>query len=160
MKLSRAQLASIFKDQLFEIETANLFHQSIRFKDRFVKCILSCSPIDFGFEIFGTYSVRIKYNCDRCTASFDKKVRDSLTLWCLTKIIDLKNKDIEVFYMKNNNDIIDLGLILSDLISLNRPIKILCNNNCKGICICCGTNLNSGVCQKNQIKSYHHSHDF
>ena len=36
-------------------------------------------------------------------------------------------------------------LIYSEII-INWPMKVLCNENCKGICKICGQNLNEGMC--------------
>lgn len=149
MKLSKAELANTFIDKIFEIETVDLCQQGTKFKDNFVKCILSCSTTDFGFQVSGTYSVRVEYNCDRCANTFERELKDFLKFWCVTDSTKIRNSDIEIFYMRNNNDIIDLGSFMSDLISLNQPIKILCINNCKGICICCGINLNYKTCLQN-----------
>lgn len=155
MKLSKADLTRTFTDKKFEVKTTDLYHQRIKFNDKFVTCILSSLSTDFGYQVSGTYSARVEYDCDRCATPFEKEVKDSLKFWCVTNIAKVISTDIEVFYMRNDNDILDISSFLSDLISLNRPIKVLCINNCKGICICCGINLNNEICSKNKIKSYH-----
>ena len=155
MKLSKADLIRTFTEKKFEIKTTDLCYQRIKFNDKFVTCILSSSLTDFGYQISGTYSVRVEYDCDRCATTFEREVKDFLKFWCVTSIGKVISADIEVFYMRNSNDILDISSFLSDLISLNRPIKILCIKNCKGICICCGINLNNEICSKNKIKSYH-----
>jgi len=154
MKLSKADLIRTFTEKKFEIKTTDLCYQRIKFNDKFVTCILSSSLTDFGYQISGTYSVRVEYDCDRCATTFEREVKDFLKFWCVTSIGKVISANIEVFYMRNNNDILDISSFLSDLISLNRPIKILCIKNCKGICICCGINLNNEICSKNKIKSY------
>ena len=146
MKLSKTELANTFENQIFEIETEDLYHHGTKFNGDFVKCILSCSSTDFGFQVSGTYAVNVEYSCDRCTISFEREVKDFLKFWCVTNNTKIRSSDIEIFYLKNDNDIIDLSSFLSDLISLNRPMKILCINNCRGICICCGINLNNEIC--------------
>ena len=155
MKLSKANLTRTFTAKKFKIKTADLNHQQIKFNDKFVTCILSSSKTDFGYQISGTYTVIAEYDCDRCTTTFDMEVKDFLKFWCVTNSTKVINTDIEVFYMRKNNDIMDMSSFLSDLIILNRPMKILCINDCKGICICCGINLNNEICSKNKIKSYH-----
>ena len=45
------------------------------------------------------------------------------------------------------NDTIDLAAIVDDLIMINAPISFLCDENCKGICVGCGVNLNDGDCK-------------
>ena len=126
MKLSKADLIRTFTEKKFEIKTTDLCYQRIKFNDKFVTCILSSSLTDFGYQISGTYSVRVEYDCDRCATTFEREVKDFLKFWCVTSIGKVISANIEVFYMRNNNDILDISSFLSDLISLNRPIKILC----------------------------------
>ena len=45
------------------------------------------------------------------------------------------------------NDTIDLTKIVEDLIMINSPITFLCDENCKGICLGCGENLNKSQCK-------------
>ncbi len=45
------------------------------------------------------------------------------------------------------NDTIDLTKIVDDLIMINSPITFLCKEDCKGICLGCGVNLNQGQCK-------------
>ncbi len=44
-------------------------------------------------------------------------------------------------------DRIDLTKIVADAISMNLPLNFLCKEDCKGICIKCGTNLNDHDCK-------------
>ncbi|MCR5426449.1 MAG: DUF177 domain-containing protein [Lachnospiraceae bacterium] len=41
---------------------------------------------------------------------------------------------------------IDTDALLRNEISLNWPVKILCREDCKGLCPVCGRNLNEGDC--------------
>ncbi len=45
------------------------------------------------------------------------------------------------------NDTIDLSKIVDDLVMMNIPKNFLCDEDCKGICSGCGTNLNDGECK-------------
>lgn len=45
------------------------------------------------------------------------------------------------------NDMVDLAKIVDDLIMMNSPISFLCDEDCKGICLGCGVNLNKGQCK-------------
>lgn len=44
-------------------------------------------------------------------------------------------------------DKIDLGNVVNDLIIMNLPMQLLCDDNCKGLCSVCGANLNEGACK-------------
>ncbi len=45
------------------------------------------------------------------------------------------------------NDNVNLAEIVDDAIILNQPISFLCKEDCKGICVDCGVNLNDGECK-------------
>lgn len=50
----------------------------------------------------------------------------------------------EQFYISGYN--LDVDELVGNEITLNLPIRILCKEDCKGICNRCGTNLNRGTC--------------
>ena len=45
------------------------------------------------------------------------------------------------------NDTVDLTKIVDDVILMNVPVTFLCSDDCKGICVGCGVNLNNGECK-------------
>ena len=45
------------------------------------------------------------------------------------------------------NDKINLVEIVDEAILLNMPVSLLCREDCKGICLNCGVNLNDGDCK-------------
>ncbi len=48
-----------------------------------------------------------------------------------------------------NNDTVDLTKIVDDAVMINNPTNFLCMEDCKGICLGCGVNLNEGKCKCN-----------
>ena len=58
--------------------------------------------------------------------------------------IELKTEDLEVGYY--SGEVIDLVPIILEQILLHVPMKILCNESCKGLCSHCGINLNTASC--------------
>ena len=97
---------------------------------------LVTAKTSFGFEIA----------CDRCL----KPVKHTIEIDTQQEVIspdysDESYEDAEqtVFmegYQLNVDD-----LIYSDIV-LNWPMKILCREDCKGICRICGKDLNTGEC--------------
>ncbi len=45
------------------------------------------------------------------------------------------------------NDKIDLSKIVIDAILINMPLTLLCKDDCKGLCLGCGVNLNDEECK-------------
>lgn len=50
----------------------------------------------------------------------------------------------ELNYISGYN--LDVDVLVYDEILIDFPLKVLCKENCKGICNVCGTNLNNGTC--------------
>ncbi len=89
--------------------------------------------------------------CDRCL----KIVKND---FCITshKDIDMNKTEDDRLNELDENDYIvgndlDVDGIIYDEILVNWPVKILCKEDCKGICKKCGANLNKGDCGCDQV---------
>ena len=80
--------------------------------------------------------------CDRCMADMVFKLQ-----YKFNHILVLEtNENLDDDYIRVDEYKLDLdNLIKSDLL-LELPSKILCKDDCKGICPECGKNLNDGSC--------------
>ena len=58
--------------------------------------------------------------------------------------LELSPEDLEFGYYQD--DTIDLNRIIFEQIVLQIPIKLLCKDSCKGLCLHCGINLNMASC--------------
>jgi uncharacterized protein len=58
---------------------------------------------------------------------------------------DKQSEDMEEQSFLDGN-IIDIDEMLYPEIFINLPTKVLCRDDCKGICRVCGKNLNQGEC--------------
>lgn len=90
--------------------------------------------------VSGTINYDVKYPCSRCLEpvvehykiSFDEVYMDDSE--AEFKVIDEK---------------IDLSSMVDENIVLNIPYRVLCKENCKGLCPVCGINLNKKKCKCN-----------
>ncbi|MCM1114764.1 MAG: DUF177 domain-containing protein [Clostridium sp.] len=91
--------------------------------------------LNIGFTFYG--------QCDRCAE--DVKKDFSLDV---NKIIvkELQNENDDDDYIVVENQVLDVDALVNEEISLNLPSKILCSEDCKGLCSKCGTNLNVNKC--------------
>lgn len=89
--------------------------------------------IDFTFNGF----------CDRCADELTKDFS-----FDVKKIVveELQNEKDDEDYIVVKNRILDLEELVNEEVSLNLPTKILCREDCKGLCGQCGTNLNVSKC--------------
>lgn len=95
--------------------------------------------------------------CDRCLApvlcAFDETV-DLLYVprplgQTLEEEKELREKDLN--YASYEGDSIDLGEVVREQILLVMPPKILCKEECRGLCQRCGANLNLTSCSCNLL---------
>lgn len=73
---------------------------------------------------------KIEITCARCLSPYS---------------IDFK-KDFDLSYDVKGKRILDLTDDIRQEIILEYPLKPLCKQDCKGLCLTCGKNLNEGPC--------------
>lgn len=113
------------------------------------KNIIFVKPIEFNgtfsrrknnFFLKGKCDMILQCDCDRCLESFSMNF----------------SFDVQEEYSKTPNDqdvkkiignFIDLYEVVEQNLYLNMPIRVLCNEDCKGLCVFCGRNLNKTTCQ-------------
>jgi uncharacterized protein len=67
---------------------------------------------------------------------------------CLAKIEGGFKKELHLtLLISNDQRVCDFTPELREEILLSHPVKFLCNENCKGLCGHCGTNLNVSSCE-------------
>ena len=86
--------------------------------------------------------------CDRCAANFDRDMEVPIDVVLVTELADEDHEDERVFPLEG--DSADLEDIIRTVFVLNMDSKLLCKEDCKGLCCRCGRNLNveSCTCQK------------
>ncbi len=95
--------------------------------------------------IRGETEVTIAIPCDRCLEEVDKGFHLRMD-----KDIDLTGSDDgrgmeESNFMTGTN--LDVDQLIFGEILVSWPMKVLCREDCKGICKRCGANLNEAECQ-------------
>lgn len=89
-------------------------------------------------DVSGEISTVVEVQCSRCLETFDYSL----------------SVDFEESFSKSSNEdyypIIEEDLILDDMVMdnliLSMPLRLLCNDECKGLCHECGVNLNKVDC--------------
>jgi uncharacterized protein len=92
----------------------------------------------------GTIRTCLHGVCDRCAADFTRDVEIPINVVLVTELADEENEDEWVFPLEG--DSADLEDIIRTVFVLNMDSKLLCKEDCKGLCHRCGTNLNDGPC--------------
>ena len=92
----------------------------------------------------GEISTCIHGICDRCANTFDRDVRIPIDVVLVTEMANEENEDEWVFPLEG--DSADLDDIVRTVFVLNLDSKLLCKEDCAGLCHRCGKNLNDGPC--------------
>ena len=92
----------------------------------------------------GSVSTCIHGICDRCAAEFDRDVEIPIDVVLVTELSNEENEDEWVFPLEG--DSANLEDIVRTVFVLNLDSKLLCKEDCKGLCCRCGKNLNDGPC--------------
>ena len=82
--------------------------------------------------------------CDRCASDFTQDVDIPMNVVLVTELSNEENEDEWVFPLEG--DSADLEEIVRTVFVLNFDSKLLCKEDCKGLCCRCGKNLNDGPC--------------
>ena len=97
-------------------------------------------------KIEGSAKLVFAANCDRCL----KKVKVELDLAPERYVVPPESLDPtdeevdDLSFMEGYN--LNVETLLYNEIMENWPAKILCREDCKGLCLVCGRNLNEGEC--------------
>ncbi|MBI5726853.1 MAG: DUF177 domain-containing protein [Ignavibacteriales bacterium] len=92
-----------------------------------------------------------KCECNRCSVTFNKKVSFSFNLYYMVdRSLQVDNESDEIRYITPDSDSIDLQSDVYDYANLGIPMKVLCKEDCKGLCTVCGTDLNLSSCTCSQ----------
>ena len=92
----------------------------------------------------GEVTTTIHGICDRCAAEFDRFIDFPIDVVLVTELSNEENEDEWVFPLEG--DSADLDDIVRTVFVLNLDSKLLCKDDCKGLCHRCGKNLNDGPC--------------
>ena len=92
----------------------------------------------------GDINTCIHGTCDRCATAFDREINLPINVVLVTEMANEENEDEWVFPLEG--DSADLDDIVRTVFVLNLDSKLLCKEDCQGICFRCGKNLNDGPC--------------
>ncbi len=106
--------------------------------------------VDVSLELearksFVMFSADVSYDfthpCDRCADEFVRHIECEFK----HKIVNKLTKESDEYILAKDCSI-SLEDIITEDILLSLPSKILCGEECKGLCSVCGTNLNKQNC--------------
>ena len=88
-----------------------------------------------------------RFVCDRCVDEFDREV---VAAYRMVYVYDEREKggydDDEVHVIHEATSVIDISDDIRQFLLLAVPLKLLCSDQCTGLCPRCGKNRNRGGC--------------
>jgi uncharacterized protein len=105
-----------------------------------------------GTEVFvdGTVGAEPRLTCGRCLNSFARKMDVPVSLVyrpveeLAEETRELEAEELETGFYRA--DELDIDSLAAEQLILSMPIKVLCDEACKGICPRCGADLNRQTC--------------
>ena len=91
-------------------------------------------------QVQGSIQSKGYYDCSRClntTEHYRKDFFQEIFSDCRDAADDVNSFDGEE---------IDLTELIRDTLIINEPSQVLCQDDCKGLCVHCGANLNVSPC--------------
>ena len=102
-----------------------------------------------GFHAYMQFRILtyLASHCDRCLEGVRLKIDAPIAVVVQFSDVDQQDSDDPDYRIVSPSDVeIDFTADIRDAIVLAIPIKILCQEDCKGLCPQCGQNLNLGTC--------------
>ena len=130
------------------------FSFSADFSDMdFGSCCPACEPVEISGKVVNEAGVLLLTArmttclhcvCDRCATAFLRDYALDVSTVLVTEFANEVNEDDQTFLLQGDNA--DLDDIMRTAFVLNQDSKMLCSEDCKGLCPTCGKNLNEGPC--------------
>ena len=92
----------------------------------------------------GTLTTCLHGVCDRCASEFTRQVEFPVEAVLVRKLENEDDADQWTFLLEGESA--DLDDIMTTAFVLSMDSKLLCRDDCKGLCSQCGKNLNEGPC--------------
>lgn len=115
-----------------------------------------CAPvavtltIDKGaseIKIDGQLETTARFECDRCLANFSFPIKGTFGLIASYSTADSEINDDDIVPLTATTNEIDLTGYVHDMLLLGVPMKLVCREDCRGLCPSCGVNLNETECR-------------
>ncbi|MEN6305195.1 MAG: DUF177 domain-containing protein [Armatimonadia bacterium] len=116
-----------------------------------VRGSLKLSNTDSGIAVRGTLWVPLELECGRCLGIFEDTLEIEVNEVCALRQVDdpeayAESEDEPAQIPILSGDELDLTELVRQLIAMNLPLRPLCREECPGLCLRCGKDLNEGPC--------------
>lgn len=100
--------------------------------------------VDDDFLVDINVQSKGEFICDRCSSEFSKDMKGEVH--ALFSYQDEYDNESDVHLIPKGADGLNISQDTLDALALSVPVKILCHEECLGLCSRCGINLNTKTC--------------
>lgn len=102
-------------------------------------------------RITGTIEGVLRTACHRCLTVFTRPLNETVDIYLVEEEESLSEEEIELEmedldYEFFDGEVIEIDRLVVEQVFLTLPLKVLCSEECKGLCPRCGANLNEDSC--------------
>ncbi len=90
-----------------------------------------------------------EFTCDRCNDVYTETLIIDFTLVKVFNPVNAEHENNNIEYLAPDITNIDITKELIEFLYFSVPMKKLCSDECKGLCMKCGTNFNHKTCNCN-----------
>jgi uncharacterized protein len=145
MKFSTGSLPIGFREYTFSenVEDMNLderFHGN-------VDVIVHLEKTERFIELRAEIRANANLVCDRCAEEFTREIDTKYRMVYLLHESDVSQySEEDTVILTSEYTVIDISEDVRQFLLLTIPLKLLCSEDCKGLCPVCGINLNTDSC--------------
>jgi uncharacterized protein len=110
---------------------------------------LAVDDMDQRILVHGSFQSRQSVVCDRCSREFELEIPAELEVMILRNPSrgDEVEEAEDAWIIHQQRGIVPLDLALLEAVNLAEPQKLLCREDCKGLCPSCGVDWNETSCE-------------
>lgn len=116
-----------------------------------VKIEGSISKVGDDFELKADVNFKYKDNCARCLKELEEELYYDIDVILVKEgnSDEVSESESDVFFYDGEE--VDVYELLVHTLEFVMPQKVLCSEDCKGLCAKCGANLNTDACNCNEM---------
>lgn len=140
--LPRFEEPQVLRGTLFDIGINDLGNP-----DTEVEIHLDVHQHGDDFLLQGTLQAHLVLTCDRCLGPAPHPISGSFSVWVVTAPRpDLQANEEDVLVVPPTQKEVDLSGPVAETVYVELPQKLLCREDCMGLCPICGVDLNTQSC--------------
>ncbi len=117
-----------------------------------VNVVLNLNRHPDHIRITGKIEGRFEVSCHRCLKPVELPLNEQVDIFLIAEEQDSVDEEKELeredlVYEFFDGEVIEIDQLVAEQIFLALPVKVLCSEECKGICPGCGANLNDEKCK-------------